>query len=131
MLQSATCRGQALEWLSEETMRLIKPSVCLAAALQASFAWSQGAAPSQAVAPPKAAQAGAQPVAVSPDMPNTTYRSAFTDYRRFDVEEPLKNWRRANDEVRDAGGHVGLMKGPEGKAMDHGGHGAKPKEPGK
>lgn len=112
-------------------MRLIKSSVCLAAALQASFAWTQGAAPSQAGAPPKAAETKAKPTASSPDVPNATYRSAFTDYRRFNAQEPLESWRRANDEVRDAGGHVGLMKGTQGKAMDHGGHGAKPKEAGK
>ena len=108
-------------------MRLIKSSVCLAAALQATFTWAQGAAPPQAGVPLKAAK----PAAASPDVPRTTYRSAYTDYRRFDAEGPLKGWRRANDEVRDAGGHVGLMKGAEGKAMDHGGHGAKPKETGK
>ena len=112
-------------------MRLIKSSVCLAAALQASFAWTQGVVPPQAGTPPKAAETGAKPAAASPDLPNTAYRSPFADYRRFNAEEPLKSWRRANDEVRDAGGHVGLMKGKEGKAMDHGGHGAKPKEAGK
>ena len=112
-------------------MRLIKSSVCLAAALQASFAWTQGAAPSPAGAPPKAAETRAKPAAASLDVPKPTYRSAFTDYRRFNAEEPLRSWRRANDAVRDAGGHVGLMKGTEGKAMDHGGDGAKPQEAGK
>lgn len=112
-------------------MTLIKWSVCLVAALQASFAWTQGAAPSQAGVPPKAAETGAKPAAASPDAPHAGYRSAFTDYRRFKPEEPPKTWRRANAEVRDAGGHVGLMKGTEGKAMDHGGHGAKPKDAGK
>jgi hypothetical protein len=112
-------------------MRLIKSSFCLAAALQASFAWTQGAPPPRAGMPPKAAETGAKPAVASPDAPNGTYRSAFTDYRRFNAEEPLRSWRRANDEVRDAGGHVGLMKGTEGKGMDHGEHGAKPKEAGK
>ena len=112
-------------------MRLIKSSVCLAAALQVSFAWTQGAAPSQAGEPPKVAETEAKRAAASPDGPNTPYRSAFTGYRRFNAEEPLRSWRRANDEVRDAGGHVGLMKGAGGKAMDHGGHGTKSKETGK
>lgn len=112
-------------------MRHIKSGVCLMAALQASFAWTQGAAPSQAGASPKAAETKAKPAAASPDVSHATYRSAFTDYRGFKEEEPLKSWRRANDEVRNAGGHVGLMKGMEGKAMDYGGHGAKPKEAGK
>ena len=106
-------------------MRRIKSSVCLAAALQVSFAWAQGAAPLQAVAPPNAEETRAKPAVAPADVPTTTYRSAFTGYRGFNAEEPLKSWRRANGEVRDAGGHVGLMKGTEGKSMDHGGHGAK------
>jgi hypothetical protein len=113
-------------------MTLIKWGVCLVAALQASFAWTQGSAPSQAGAAPKAAETGVKPAAAtSPDVPDTAYRSTFTDYRRFKPEEPLKTWRRANDEVRDAGGHVGLMKGAQGASMGHGGHRAKPKEVGK
>ena len=36
--------------------------------------------------------------------------SAFAGYRRFTPEEPLKDWRAANEEVRAAGGHIGLVK---------------------
>ena len=36
--------------------------------------------------------------------------SAFSDYRRFNADEPLVDWRAANDEVKNAGGHVGLMR---------------------
>lgn len=112
-------------------MRLIKSSVCLAAALQALFAWSQGvAAPQAEISRTGEAKAKHAPAAAAP-APDAAYRSPFADYRVFNAGEPPKNWRRANDEVRDAGGHVGLMKGMQGKAMDHGGHGAKPKEPGK
>ena len=41
------------------------------------------------------------------------FASAFADYRRFDPDLPLADWRAANDEVKDAGGHVGLMRGQE------------------
>lgn len=83
--------------------------------------------------PPKAApDSGAAPAYVSP----------FAGYRRFDPQAPAKPWRKANEEVHEAGGHVGILKGraaatptpaaPEGKnapAKDkaaaphvHGGH---------
>ena len=39
------------------------------------------------------------------------YLSTFSDYRRFDADLPPKPWREANDEVRDAGGHAGILKG--------------------
>lgn len=46
------------------------------------------------------------------------YPSPFADYRPFTPQEPPKNWRAANDEVRDIGGHIGLMKSePGGKAQ--------------
>ena len=38
------------------------------------------------------------------------FASAFADYRRFDPDQPLVDWRAANDEVKSAGGHVGLMR---------------------
>ena len=56
------------------------------------------------------AQAGAAPPA--PSAPGAAaYVSPFADYRRFDAESPPKPWRQANDEVREAGGHVGILKG--------------------
>lgn len=42
--------------------------------------------------------------------PGVAYRSAFEDYRPFAEQKPA-DWRRANDEVRDVGGHLGLAKG--------------------
>ncbi len=39
-----------------------------------------------------------------------SWSSPLADYRSFDAEPPPKPWRAANDEVREAGGHVGLMK---------------------
>jgi len=60
-----------------------------------------------------AATAGARPAAkvATPAAPAGAYKPPFADYRPFRIDEPLKEWRRANDEVRDAGGHVGLLKG--------------------
>lgn len=67
--------------------------------------------------------------------PGVAFRSAFEDYRPFVDEKPV-DWRRANDEVREVGGHLGLAKGqgpggqtskpqpgsPEASGGAHGGH---------
>ena len=45
---------------------------------------------------------------------STSHSSAFLGYRPFNPQEPAKGWRAANDEVREAGGHVGMMKGAHG-----------------
>lgn len=105
-------------------MTLIKICAGFAAALQVSVAWSAGAATSQ-----HGVQHGqvAQTATASklPPAASTTgsalYHSPFSGYRPFKPEEPIKDWRRANDEVRDAGGHIGLMKG---EPAPHAGHGA-------
>ena len=65
----------------------------------------------------------------APPADDSAYRSAFTDYRPFKAAEPMKEWKRANDEVRDAGGHVGLMKVEGSQPQAHGGHGAKKPAP--
>jgi hypothetical protein len=54
----------------------------------------------------------------------TLYASAFTDYRPFSGDAAPKDWRKANDEVRDAGGHIGLMKGQPAPLRGHGAHGS-------
>ena len=51
------------------------------------------------------------------------YRSAFGDYRGFTPEEPLVDWRGANEQVREIGGHVGLMKGAQQGTAAAGHHG--------
>jgi hypothetical protein len=56
------------------------------------------------------AQAAAAPPAVPPSV-TPRYESPFADYRPFSVESPMKPWRAANDDVREAGGHVGILKG--------------------
>ena len=96
----------------------------LAAALPLSFATAQDASRPHHGAPSAATPAPAAQASTDPG-PAALYRSAFRDYRPFSEEVPPRDWRKANDEVRDAGGHVGLMK--EGAASDaHGAHGAKP-----
>lgn len=52
-----------------------------------------------------------QPVATPRD--SASYRSPFAGYRLFTPDEPMSQWRAANDEVRESGGHVGLMKGKQ------------------
>ena len=75
--------------------------------------------------------AGHEPRKASPAKPASapaaaggTFQSAFKGYRPFNAEEPLKDWRAANEEVRAAGGHVGLMKAaaPDAKSPGEGPH---------
>jgi hypothetical protein len=51
-------------------------------------------------------QAAAVPASTLPP-----YQSPFADYQRFDADARPKPWREANDAVREAGGHVGILKG--------------------
>ncbi len=48
---------------------------------------------------------------VVPEFPGA-FASAFADYRRFEPEVQLVDWRAANEEVKNAGGHVGLKRTP-------------------
>lgn len=77
----------------------------------------------------------ANPLDPAAKVPPTEYRSAFEGYRSF-AEQELASWRRANDEVRAAGGHAGHKPAqgpgkeasepqagrPEGSDARHGGH---------
>lgn len=68
-----------------------------------------------------------------------THDSAWSGYQAFNPAEPLLDWRAANDAVRQAGGHLGLMRsakpdaGPAAPGGDRSGHGghvpSTPKEP--
>ena len=42
--------------------------------------------------------------------PAPVYRSTFEGYRAF-ADEDLRDWRKSNDEVGAAGGHLGLRPG--------------------
>ena len=59
----------------------------------------------------------AVPAEAEPSHPTLkiTYRSAFADYRPF-REEPVTDWRALNDDVAQAGGHVGIMRGTNAAA---------------
>ena len=58
-----------------------------------------------------ALHAASQPQPADPgaSTPRTEYRSAFADYRAF-RDEALANWKRLNDDVERAGGHLGIMR---------------------
>lgn len=58
----------------------------------------------------RATGAEVRPAAKPSSSRPCAYTSPFADYRPFTAAEPLKDWRRANEEVREAGGHVGFMK---------------------
>ena len=77
----------------------------------------------------------ANPLDPRAKAPPVEYRSAFEGYRAF-ADHELRDWRKANDEVREAGGHAGHKPGqgagqPASKPQPgtpetsgHGGHGA-------
>lgn len=68
---------------------------------------------------------GEQRRPVDRDRAQELYRSPFADYRPFSVELSPKGWRRANEEVHDAGGHIGIMKRQPAQLKGHGAHGSK------
>jgi hypothetical protein len=98
-------------------MNLRYAGAALWAALHVAAAWSQQSSPGHPGHHPAkgdrapAAKAEGRPAAKAPpSRPPGAYRSPFADYRPFTTDEPLKDWRRANEDVHEAGGHVGLMK---------------------
>ncbi|MFN4163005.1 MAG: hypothetical protein ACK4GK_00415 [Ferrovibrio sp.] len=48
---------------------------------------------------------------LAPNAPNAPlpYPSAFSGYKRTQFEDKI-DWRKANDAVRDVGGHMGAIK---------------------
>jgi len=104
-------------------MKRFLAAVGLLALLHSAAAWPQGAHSSHgkpaakeshakpAMKAPEVKPASAPPVVMPRD--SASYRSPFTGYRLFTPDEPMRQWRAANDEVRDSGGHVGLMKGKQ------------------
>jgi hypothetical protein len=74
------------------------------------------------------AVAVAAPERKAVETPSKGYDSPFESYRRFNADEPMKDWRAANEEVREAGGHIGLLKAAKSpdkaKGPTHPGHGA-------
>ena len=109
-----------------------RAAALLVAVLPPCFAAGQDAPHSHHAKPqgsnaPVAAQAGHSLAAPAP-APGL-YDSPFAGYRPFSEELAPKDWRKANEEVREAGGHIGLMKGQPAQPTGHGAHGAKQPAP--
>ncbi len=103
-------------------MKLLVAWAGLLALLHSAAVWPQAAhslhgKPATKAEEKPPAKADARPVAApqpaAPTRDSASYRSPFTGYRPFAPDEPMKQWRAANDEVRESGGHVGLMKGKQ------------------
>lgn len=107
-------------------MTLIKLAA-VAAVAACSLAVADAAQPAEG----KSQQPSSQPASRPASQPASRmlYDSAFTDYRPFSDETAPKDWRKANDEVRETGGHVGLLKGTPAQLKGHGAHGAKQPAP--
>ena len=103
-------------------MTLIK-LVAVAAVVTYTLVQAHAAQPARGKSPQPSSQPASQPVT------QTLYDSAFKDFRPFSGETAPKDWRRANDEVREIGGHVGLLKGTPAQSKGHGAHGAKQPTP--
>jgi len=56
-----------------------------------------------------AAEGRPDPLDPRAKAPPLEYRSVFEGYQRH-VEPDIAPWREANEEVRSAGGHVGMMR---------------------
>jgi hypothetical protein len=57
--------------------------------------------------------AHAPATAANARVPDTKYDSAFTGYQPF-REQKLAPWRALNDDVHQAGGHIGIFGGAAG-----------------
>ena len=94
----------------------------LAAVPIVSFAQHSGGHQDHTAPPSNAPEVRPKPVEPAT---KAAYRSAFEGYRAFDPNEPLKDWKRANDDVREAGGHLGIFRAASGKAHHPGSRGDK------
>lgn len=76
-------------------------------------------------APAQSSSASAEPPRAAPTI---GYESAFKDYRSW-RDEPTRPWRDVNDEVRQVGGHAGVLKAAEPGPEPSRAQGDKPAEP--
>lgn len=74
--------------------------------------FAQTAANQHDHAPAKAAAAAPAPVAVTAPAPMkmANQPSAFKNYRAFKADEPMQDWRAANDAMELLGGHMGHVR---------------------
>ena len=92
---------------------MIRPSALLALLpllLTGPQAGAQATTTHQHAVPPTPAAAGAMPTTAPPRAATPPYTSAYRNYRRFDPNESLTDWRRANDTVREIGGWQAYAK---------------------
>jgi len=99
---------------------MIRPSALLALLpllLNSLPAGAQATTTHQHPLPPTAAAGNASPASAArsaaPAQSRETtqpFTSAYRNYRRFDPNEPLTDWRRANDTVREIGGWQAYAK---------------------
>jgi len=66
-----------------------------------------------------AAQARPDPADAKAKAPSVEHRSAFEGYKPY-AEPELAPWRAVNEEVRQVGGHLGIVRAS--KPDSHGGH---------
>lgn len=108
-------------------MRTRTVAALLAASLLAPAAWGQAGhaqhhPPGQKTPTAKPAEkppakpAPGKPATAQPAARGDTYRSAFEGYRPFNPEEPVLDWREVNEAVREAGGHIGILKAAQPEA---------------
>ncbi|MEK9970165.1 MAG: hypothetical protein VW600_13580 [Ferrovibrio sp.] len=74
--------------------------------------------------PPAVFAADRIPHPADPDaaVPATAYQSTFAGYHKAGFSEK-RDWRAANDALRDAGGHAGAVQGEDAPAPSpHAGH---------
>ena len=64
--------------------------------------------------PPDALDKSPKALPAARPEPSKAASPAFEGYRPYNPQELAKGWRAANEEVRDAGGHVGIAKGAHG-----------------
>ena len=103
-------------------------SLGLVAALPAAFAGAQQAGHQHHGPAPKAEVVAPKAPLASPPSPEPR-KSPFASYRAFNPDEPMLDWKAANEAVRAAGGHIGLMKAESLKQgspapAEHSGHGS-------
>lgn len=104
------------------------PAWLMLAAIPAAFA-QQHLHPSTSAT--KATDAPARSTSAAPEEQGARYVSAFADYRRFRLDEPLADWREVNTELAapGGGGHAGRGRttaapaGAQAAPVDHKQHG--------
>ena len=95
---------------------MIRPSALLALLpllLTSLPAGAQATTTHQHPLPPTAAAGSAPPAPAAGSSARTAtppFASAYRNYRRFDPNESLTDWRRANDTVREIGGWQAYAK---------------------